>query len=203
MSRPPWRFQDVSDTAGPASLLRNELERRGVRRCLEAACRERPVRSACDVGCGYGRLTPVLSEFADRVVGFERETTLLSQARGVSPDVEWTPITDLASLPAPDGAFDLAMTFTVLQHVHDEGARRVVAELQRVARGGFLLLVEETDPALGAEFPAGWAGGMTRGRSVATYESWMAPWRLRLSFPREIEPGYPRADVGTYMLFGG
>lgn len=201
MSRHNWRFHEVSDIGGPASSLRNYLEQRDVRRCLGAAVQERPISTAADVGCGYGRLTTVLTEFAGRVVGFEREEGLLEEARRLQPGIEWLPIEDLAVLPVPDGAIDFAMTFTVLQHVDDETARRVVEELRRIAAGGFLLLVEETDPSLGAEFPPDWAGGMTRGRAVATYEAWMAPWRLTLSFPRRIEPGYPRGDVGTYMLF--
>ena len=201
MSRHNWRFEEVSDAGGAASSLRNELERLDVRRCLDAAARERPIHSAADVGCGYGRLTPVLAEVAARVVGFEREDELLARARRSQPGIEWASIEDLWSLPAPDGSFDLAMTFTVLQHVPDDAARSVLAEVRRIAAGGFALLVEETDPSLGAEIPPGWKGGMTRGRAVATYESWMAPWRLRLSMPRRIEPGYSRKDVGTYMLF--
>ncbi|MGH9366963.1 MAG: class I SAM-dependent methyltransferase [Thermoanaerobaculia bacterium] len=200
-SRHRWRFDEVSDIGGAASSLRNYLEQSGVRRCLETAARERPIRAAADVGCGYGRLTPVLTEFAPRVAGFEREETLLAEARRLQPGVEWISVKDLASLPAPDGAFDFAMTFTVLQHIPDAAACQVVAELQRVARGGFLLLVEETDPALGAELPRDVPGG-TRGRPVETWEQWLAPWRLRLAFPRSIEPGYPRADVGTFLLFG-
>jgi SAM-dependent methyltransferase len=201
MSRHNWRFDEVSDIDGAASTVRNYLEQRDVRRCLEAVRGERPIRSACDVGCGYGRLTMVLTEFAPRVVGFEREEGLLSEARRLQPGIEWVPIADLSSLPAPGGVFDFAMTFTVLQHVNDVTARRVVQELQRIAAGAFILLVEETDPSLGAELPPDWPTGLTRGRPAATYESWMDPWRLCLSFPRQIEPGYPRADVGTYMLF--
>jgi SAM-dependent methyltransferase len=199
-SRHGWRFEEVSDISGPASALRNYREQSGVRRCLEAAAREAPIRAAADVGCGYGRLTPVLSEFAARVEGFEREETLLAEARRLQPDVVWTAITDLGSLPAPGGAFDFAMTFTVLQHCDDAAARRAVAELLRIAAGGWILLIEETDPEVGSELAADFPGG-TRGRAVATWERWMSPWRLRLFFPRVIEPGYPRADVGTYMLF--
>jgi len=201
VSRHSWRFEEVSDISGAASSLRNYLEQRDVRRCLETASQERAIRSAADVGCGYGRLTPVLGEFAARVAGFEREEALLALARRLQPRVEWAAIPDLSSLPAPDGAFDFAMTFTVLQHVPDEAARRIIRELQRVAAGGFVLLVEETDASLGDDRPESWSGGLTRGRPVETWRAWMDPWTLTLSFPRAIEPGYPREDVGTYMLF--
>jgi SAM-dependent methyltransferase len=203
MSRHTWCFHEVSDISGAAASLRNYLEQRDVRRCLEAASRERPVRAAADVGCGYGRLTPVLAEFAARVTGYEREEALLEEARRLQPGIEWRPIEGLASLPAADGAFDFAMCFTVLQHVHDGAAERVARELRRIATGGFVLLVEETDPALGSDLPPDWSGGMTRGRPVETWVSWMAPWKLVLSFPRTIEPGYARGDVGSYMLFRG
>ena len=142
----------------------------------------------------------VLAEFAARVTGFEREKPLLAEARRLQPEIAWTAISDLASLPVADREFDFAMTFTVLQHLDDGEARKAIGELQRIASGGFLLLVEETDPSVGAELPARAPGG-TRGRPVATWEAWLSPWRLRLSFPRRIEPGYAREDVGSYMLF--
>ena len=45
--------------------------------------------------------------------------------------------------------------------------------------------------------------GYTCGRPVPVYEAWLAPWKLLSTRRRTIEPGYPRADVGTYMLFAG
>lgn len=201
MTRHIWQPHEVSDARAAASDLRNGLERRDVRRCLEHAARDRPIRAACEVGCGYGRLTSVLSEFAPRVVGFEREAELLRAARRLSPGVDWVRVSALTALPAASGSFDFAMTFTVLQHLNDVTARQAVEELQRIAAGGFVLLVEETDSSLGAGLDPDSLEAMTRGRAVATYRSWIAPWALCLCFPREIEPGYPRADVGAYMLF--
>ena len=92
------------------------------------------------------------------------------------------------------------MTFTVLQHLRPPEALGVVAELKRISRR-FVLLVEETDATLVDGDPAAKGTGITVGREVAAYVEWMRPWTLTLSFPRRIEPGYPRADVGTYMLF--
>jgi len=153
---------------------------------------------ACDVGCGYGRLTMVLGELAAEVVGFEREEGLIAEARRLLPRIEFRQVETLASLPAPTAFFDFAMTFTVLQHLADSDARAAISELKRVASGGFVLLVEETD----ASFVNGVEGqGLTKGRPIATYVDWMRPFEPALQFPREIEPGYPRADVGTYMVF--
>jgi 2-polyprenyl-3-methyl-5-hydroxy-6-metoxy-1,4-benzoquinol methylase len=68
------------------------------------------------------------------VTGYEREKALLEEARRLQPGIEWeTDSRELASLPAADGAFDFAMCFTVLQHVHDGAAERVARELRRIA----------------------------------------------------------------------
>ena len=197
-----WSVPEVSDVSGPGALYRNYLEQQDLRLCLRAASQADagPLRSAADVGCGYGRLTMVLSEFASSVAGFEREPELLRLARGLMPGVDFREAASLTRLPADAAAFDFAMTFTVLQHLRPPEALGVIAELKRIARE-FVLLVEETDPKLVDGDPSVEGTGITVGREVATYVEWMRPWTLTLSFPRRIEPGYPRPDVGTYMLF--
>ena len=195
-----WTVAEVSDVAGPGALYRNYLEQQDVRRCLRAASEAQPLRSAADVGCGYGRLTMVLTEFAAEVVGFEREAGLLRQARGLMPGIDFREAESLTRLPADASAFEFAMTFTVLQHLRPPEALGVIAELKRVATR-FVLLVEETDAKLVDGDPAAEGTGITVGRDMATYADWMRPWAMTQSFPRRIEPGYPRADVGRYMLF--
>ena len=200
-SRHVWTPRDISDTSGPGALLRAYLEQRDLRRCLRKVTEDRPLASACDVGCGYGRLTPVLTEFAPRVVGFEREPRLVAQARHLQPEVEFAAVDSLSHLPAAGGEFGFAMTFTVLQHLGDREARAAAEELERIAAGGFVLLVEETDAALRDGDPKRPGAGLTVGRPLEAYADWMRPWTLCESVPRRIEPGYARADVGTFMLF--
>jgi SAM-dependent methyltransferase len=195
-----WSVSEVSDVSGPAALLRNYLEQQDLRRCLRAAAERRPLRAAADVGCGYGRLTPVLSEFATKVVGFERELDLLRQARTLMPAIDFREAASLDRLPSDPAEFDFVMTFTVLQHMREAEALDVIRELKRVGSGA-VLLVEETDAAFSDGDPATEGAGITVGRAVETYAAWMQPLSLILRFPRRIEPGYPRWDVGTYMLF--
>jgi SAM-dependent methyltransferase len=197
-----WTTAEVSDVSGPAALLRNYLEQQDLRLCLRAASQRQPLRAAADVGCGYGRLTMVLSEFAADVVGFEREPDLLRQARALMPAIGFREAPSLARLPAESSAFDLAMTFTVLQHMRDAEALAVIGELKRVSTG-LILLVEETDATFVDGDVATEGAGITIGRAVDTYAAWMHPWSPILSFPRRIEPNYPRPDVGSYMLFSG
>jgi SAM-dependent methyltransferase len=185
-------------------MLRAYLEQRAVRELLMSVCppRANANAAACDVGCGFGRLTPVLGEFAPHVVGFEREPGLLATARRLQPDVEFRAVDQLASLPGESAAFDIVLVFTVLQHIPEPALLDVIAEVRRILKpSGVLLLCEETDAALEAGDPARADLGYTRGRSVESYAGWFAPWRVVATRPRIIEPDYPRPDVGTYMLF--
>lgn len=185
-------------------MLRAYLEQRDVREFCTGVFLTTRIPAACDVGCGFGRLTPVLTEFAERVVGFEREPDLLTIARSLQPSIEFRPVDTLARLAADDSAFVFGLVFTVLQHIPEPDVQTVIAELRRVvAPNGHLLLCEETDDTLEAGDRAKAHLGYTCGRPVTTYEGWLAPWRLVVTKRRTIEPDYPRADVGTYMLFAG
>jgi SAM-dependent methyltransferase len=201
--RKTWTPSDVVDVSGPPALLRNYLEQRDVREYLQRAELTTPITRAYDVGCGFGRLTPVLSEFAPVVVGFEREASLLGTARQLLPLLEFVQVEGLESLPVPDVSAEFVMTFTVLQHMPDPRAEAVIREIARVlAPGGHVLVVEETDPGLEAGDVTHAEAGYTRGRPWSWYQARFAPLQLIRMGPRVIEPGYPRADVGTYMLFG-
>jgi SAM-dependent methyltransferase len=198
-----WTPTEVVDVDGPRAMLRAYLEQRDVRTLLATRHRSR-VPAACDVGCGFGRLTSLLGEFATTVVGFEREPGLVATARALMPAIEVRAIERLASLPAPDASFDIALVFTVLQHVPEPAVRDVVAEILRVVKpDGTILLCEETDITLEAGDRAHADLGYTCGRAPEVYSAWLAPWRFVAAKPRVIEPDYPRLDVGSYMLFVG
>jgi SAM-dependent methyltransferase len=185
-------------------MLRAYLEQKAVRELLASVRAPDPHANAaaCDVGCGFGRLTPVLTEFAAQVAGFEREPDLLATARRLQPTIDFRAIDTLTELPAPAATFDIGLVFTVLQHVPEPQVRAVIDEIRRVLKPtGVLLLCEETDPGLEAGDRTRADLGYTCGRPVDTYAAWLAPWRLVATRPRVIEPGYPRPDVGTYMVF--
>ena len=108
-----WSVAAVSDAEGPAANVRNFIEHNTLRDILSEIGGVKTGRRMCDVGCGYGRLTVVLQEFADTVVGFEREGGLLDLARPLSPSTEYRQVDDLGRITT-DTPFDLAMTSTVL-----------------------------------------------------------------------------------------
>jgi SAM-dependent methyltransferase len=197
----PWDARMVLGVTGAeAALARTYLEQALLRQALAVARARHRAAVALDVGAGFGRLAWVLAEFAPRVVAVERDPHLLATGRALNPAVEFVPVTALDRLPLPDAAADLALTFTVLQHLPDDECVRVLREVQRVVPCGHVLLVEETDEAFG---PGQFAPetGRHLGRSVERYAGWMAPWRLVRTWPRRVEPTYPRRDVGTAMLF--
>jgi len=199
----PWTLRDVVDVDFPAFALRTYLEQSAVRRFLSRVAAARRPRAAAEVGCGYGRLLPVLGEFADRVAGFERQPEFAAEAARLQPGARIFRVTSLANLPAPDGAFDFVMTFTVLQHLVDAVAAKVADEMRRLlAPGGHVLICEETNPSHVSGDVGDKNGICTIGRSPETYVRLFAPLRLLETAPRVIEPTYPRADVGTYLLFG-
>jgi SAM-dependent methyltransferase len=199
----PWRLEDVVDVDVPAFALRTYLEQAGIRRHLSRAAAGRKLARAAEVGCGYGRLLPVLSEFADRVTGFERQPEFAALAAKLHPSCEIVRVGGLGRLPAPDGSFGFLLTFTVLQHLTDRVASRAAAELQRLrAPGGHVLICEETDESHRAGDVGDDDGICTIGRSVERYAALLAPLRLLETSPRIVEPTYARADVGAYALFG-
>ena len=203
MERLVWTPSEVVDVDGPRALLRAYLEQRDVRTLLATRQRGR-APAACDIGCGFGRLTSLLGEFADTVVGFEREPDLVATARALMPAIDVRAIECLAQLPAAGASFDIGLVFTVLQHVPEPGVLDVVAEILRIMKpDGTLLLCEETDVTLEAGDRAHGELGYTCGRAPEVYGRWLSPWRLVAAKPRIIEPDYPRPDVGTYMLFVG
>lgn len=200
--RKTWTPGDVVDVAGPPALLRNYLEQRDVRTYLHKAAAHTPVHRAYDIGSGFGRLTPVLSEVAADVVGFEREASLVEAARTLLPDLRFEQVPTLEHLPAEPASAEFILTFTVLQHVTDASARAVIGEIIRLlAPAAYLLIVEETNPRLEAGDAARADLGYTRGRPVAWYRDALKPLDLVATSARRIEPGYPRQDVGTYMFF--
>ncbi len=199
----PWTFRDVVDVDAPAFALRTYLEQAGVRRFLSAASAGRRLPAAAEVGCGYGRLLPVLAEFAERVAGFERQPEFAAEAARLHPAAEISRVSTLENLPAPDGSFDFVLTFTVLQHLVDPVAGRVAAEIRRIlAPRGHALVCEETDPGHVWGDTSDPYGMCTIGRSPEAYARLFSPLRLLASAPRVIEPTYPRPAVGTYLLFG-
>jgi SAM-dependent methyltransferase len=109
-----------------------------IRRTLERYVGPSASMDIVDVGCGSGRNLELLDQFG-KAIGVECAGPGLDacRARGLGPDrVAEGPAT---ALPFPDGSFDLACAFDVLEHLDDDAAG--LAEMRRVLRPSGLVLL--------------------------------------------------------------
>jgi SAM-dependent methyltransferase len=192
-----WTTTLVAD-ASPASLgVRNYLDRCTLRGFLRDLAADRPLSRACELGCGYGRVTMVLQEFAAEVAGFEREEHLVRVASSLLPGISFHHVERLCDARSTE-PFDLVLTCAVLQHLTDDEAIGAAEAMKRLAPAGHLLCVERT---AGDDTVTGRGGFISRARPVREYEKLMAPYRLVKTRDRVVEPGFPRPAPGTWMLF--
>lgn len=196
-----WKVADVSNTRGPSDNVRNYLDRKNLRKCLNGIVKNRNTSKAADIGCGYGRLTITLPEFFKEVIGFEREAHFVEIAKTLNPNIKFFQTKTLTKIDAEDNYFDFAMTSTVLQHMIDNEAKAVISEMKRIVGEGYILLCEDTDltecygdTSKPKEF-------LMKGRSIKTYENWMQPFKLIKIVDRVIEPTYHKMSAGTFMIF--
>lgn len=202
MTLPRERFRfglkQISDVYGPDLILRTYLEHGALRFILQQLAA--PKTTACELGCGYGRMTVVLTEFFEKVFGFERESEFVTWGRRLGQRIEIQQIAALSQIPVTSGFFDFAMTFTCLQHLHETELIPALNEAHRILKpGGHLLICEETDGYFQDRFEVGEFG--TVSRSVERYAELLPQMKLLQTSKRPPEPGYPRSDVGTFLLF--
>jgi SAM-dependent methyltransferase len=195
-----WTVTTVSEATPPALNVRNYYDRRTVRTILHDITGGRPLARACEIGCGYGRVTMVLAEFAGKVTAFEREEHLVDIARPLLPDVEFVRVEALASISDPD-PFDLVMTCTVLQHLTDREASDVAATMRRLAPRGHVVCVEKTEAIEVTENIGDGRHFISRARSVEHYRELMHPFRLVMTRERIVEPTFANPRPGTCMVF--
>ncbi len=121
----------------------HEAEVMAIRRLLSG----RRFGEAADIGGGYGRLSVVLSEFADKVTLVDSSSQQLALAADFladHPGVEKR-LMDAASLAFPDGSVDLVAMVRVLHHLPDPAAE--LAEVSRILRPGGTAIVEVANVA--------------------------------------------------------
>ena len=103
-------------------------------------------QSVLDVGCGEGVLTARWASLVSgRVVGIDLEDPALQAewAARRAPNLEFR-VMKAERLPFGDGEFEAATAIEVLEHVPDP--EHTVAEMARVARGGWLIVSVPREP---------------------------------------------------------
>jgi len=135
-----FRERGFVEAASPSSLLaRHNYEVLCIRRLLNGTS----IGTSLEVGCGYGRLTPVLAGIAKEHVAIDVNRRALKQAHKAYPDYRFQ-VASVTELPFWAACFDFVTTWTVLQHVGPGEIAGACSELVRVlAPGGTLLICEE------------------------------------------------------------
>lgn len=131
-------------------------------RTLRGLFADRTATEALEVGCGYGRVLPWIAEATGAEVrGIDANPDAIETARRHYPGFRFE-TQNAADLSYAADAFDLVVTWTVLQHVPPDDFAGVTAEVKRVlAPDGWLLLCENTT--------GGEAGPSVWTRSVEEY----------------------------------
>lgn len=198
----PYEMKDVVDVNDANMSVRNYIEQKDIKCYLNLINNRKKINTAAEFGCGYGRMTQVLTEFASKVVGLEREQSFVNEAVALIPDVTFIQVNDLASKILDGDTFDVIITFTFLQHLIDYEAQKVIKEMSRCLKtDGHILICEETDDTHIYGNINDPLGRCTIGRTVEKYCEYFNPLVLEFTAPRRIEPGYPRKNTGTYMIF--
>lgn len=116
--------------------------------------------TAVDIGGGYGRLSLILGEYADRVTVTDASTARLSladQAFPGGPPFD-RQLMDASHLRFADDSIDLAALIRVLRHLPDP--EPALAEMARILRPGGYAVIEVANSVHAARR----LGGLLRGR---------------------------------------
>jgi len=167
-----------------------------------------PGSRVIDIGCGTGALVVELAQQGAVVTGvdtFEEAGGIdrrIVEARlresGVAAEIVEA---SASSLPFADGAFDIAVSVGMLEHVPPEGRRRVLPEMLRVVRpGGHLFLIAgptnltPIDQHLPGHPLANWRshdGKVALARRDARRQFLDVPWGISR---RELRQALPQAE---------
>ena len=98
-----------------------------------------------DIGCGNGRLAPLILERHATYTGVDNSAGLITEAKRLNPHITFME-GDALALPFADDMFDIAYSFAVLHHIPSQELReQFVKEAARVLHPGGTLIVSVWD----------------------------------------------------------
>jgi len=146
-----------------------------------------------EIGCGFGRLTPWISEHTQDHYAIEPEQKLLKDAKKLNQDVKFDKAT-AHNIPHPDREFDLIVTWAVLNHVPPEHITESAQEITRVCSGNGTLVVSEKtgdEPNTGRVFT----------RTIKQYQELFSEFNLVDQYERKIEDFRNQTHAHTLLQF--
>ena len=113
---------------------------------------------AADIGGGYGRLSVVLTKYADRVTLVDASSQQLALSREIFPGEPFArELADASKLPFTDGSVDLVVMCRVLHHLPEPEPE--LAEISRILRPGGNAIIEAANSAHAARRVAAFLRG--------------------------------------------
>ena len=95
-----------------------------------------PGMRVLDIGCGNGRLYPILKKRQVEYTGVDNSEGLLDEARQLHPEANFV-LGDATALPFPDNSFDIAYSFAAIHHIPSRALRhKFIAEVSRILHPG-------------------------------------------------------------------
>ena len=191
--RVPFSYEQVADAWGTKG---SHLPQFSVRlyhevKLLEQALGCYHAKRSLEVGCGYGRLTPWITEHSNQHYAVEPEHTLLNSAKQLHPNVAFYN-TRVQQLPFPDNYFDLCICWTVLMHIPPGELHQAIREMKRVCTpAAIIILAEGTGNRKGMGY---WEHTLQEWRDL------FSPWKLTWHIQRKIEATF-KGDAGLVMRF--
>lgn len=93
-----------------------------------------------EVGCGYGRLSPWISEYASDYVGIDINAEALNMASNLHPNLSFQE-DNIAEITFDKNSFDLVVSNTVLHHIPPDVFQDAVSNISRIitANGTFCM----------------------------------------------------------------
>ena len=181
----------VNANSRPELLARHNYEML----CILDIFRDVDAERSLEIGCGYGRLSPIIGQFATENIAIDINEESLAEARKHYPDIEFK-CQSAMNLELEDDSVDLIVTWTVLQHIPPSDIQRAVDEIKRVSTEQATILICEA-----TRYPDR-AGGHTWDRPVTQYEELFADFNLVHSSPLSDVDRIPEMESpGQVMLF--
>ncbi|MBU6232512.1 methyltransferase domain-containing protein, partial [Patescibacteria group bacterium] len=179
------------DAYWPAAMRRTYFEQHDLRKFLYERGDLIFAQYGVEFGCGYGRMLPVLREFADEVIGIERDSELARIALSLEPHYLIHCVNSFADVQSKITAksVHLILTYTVLQHLTDEECKQAIAQMKRILDPkGFIVICEDTGGVSGPDYYQ---------RTMEQYQD-LFKMKLDSHMPRRFEDG---RVVGQHMAF--
>lgn len=146
-----WHRKLSDEELIPYTLARTAIEHRQLRKLISMFMTSFHVQSrVAEFGCGYGRNLDLLREFANEVIGWERDEELATIAKDIWKADKMISVGQGVLTEFCPRALDMVLSYTVLQHIiDDEECKKVAANMQNALEfGGTAIICEEQDKSL-------------------------------------------------------